>query len=178
MARQFRGGGSRRKTQWGGFGSSAGGAALEAMVALSADVSTIISRSVVIGGGLGIVDEEFTVTRMIGALTASLNVDTAVAAAGIAIGCAVVRNEALVAGVASLPSVEDDPDFEWLYYGVHGVRNQPVSGLQSEVSTVRRMFDVRGQRVLRTGYSVAWLAESQNTNCFIQVGGRYLVKLP
>ena len=178
MARQFRSG-PRRKTQWAGFGSNTGTAVLPQVLDLSTGTALILSSGMIVGGSAGLVDEEVTITRTLPSIFAGVRVATAEEAATIAIGCGVFRSEAVAAGVGSLPSPEDDPDFEWLYYGVFPLSN--AIGAQSEGSewnVWKTMPDVRGQRVVRSGYTVAWLAESQNANAMAGVGGRYLVKLP
>jgi len=168
----------RRKTQWGGFASAAGAVSLPTYVALGVGVPQLLSFNIVISGGLGLVDEEFTVTRMIGQFSAQLDVETADAQGTVAVGCVVSRNEAITAGVASLPSPEDDPDAEWLYYGVFGLGNSPVSPTDGAgFSWVRHDFDVRGQRIVRAGSSLVWIAEAQTTAARALVGGRYLTKL-
>ncbi len=167
---------SRRKTQWAGFGSSTGTAVLPQQVALTAGTAAIISFNVVAAGALGLFDEEFTITRMIGQFAAFMTVGTADLKATVAVGCGVTRSETVTAGVASLPSPEDDPDFEWLYYGVFGLHNA-VSGQTADHSHVRASFDVKGQRIVRLGQTVVWIAESQTSDVQALVGGRYLAKL-
>jgi len=167
----------RRKVQWAGFGSASGTAALPRLGAMAAGTPIILSQGSVLGGALGFLDEEVTITRMIGQLTVGLNVDTALADATVAVGCLVVRNEALVAGVVSLPSPEDDPDSEWLYY-VSTILVNPQSALRDgPTSSIVIAFDVRSQRILRAGWSVVWLAESEGNNAIAGVTGRYLAKL-
>ena len=87
------------------------------------------------------------------------------------------RAEAIAAGVGSLPSPEDDPDFEWLYYYQGAVINPQNALRDGPVSGGRVQFDVRGQRIMRSGESVVWLAESQVSAMAVGVNGRYLVKL-
>ncbi len=176
MARP-RHGGSRRKTQWAGLGSATGTAVLPEEVALGSGTAGILSINTIIGGAAGFLEEEVTITRMIGSLTLSINDNTALIDTTVAVGCAVARAEAVSAGVASLPSPEDDPDFEWLYYGVFGMKN-PQNALRDGPASARTIqFDVRGQRVMRTGQTVVWIAEAQGADATAQVGGRYLVKL-
>ena len=168
---------TRRKTQWGGFGDAVGASNLPAWQTLTAGVSVILSQSIIAGGGAGIIDEETTITRTIGALGFAADVTTAEASGSVAFGCAVVRGEAAAAGVGSLPSLHDDPDFEWLYYGVFPFSN-PQNALQDgPISGGMVQFDVRGQRILRSGQNVIWLAEATTVNARGYVGGRYLVKL-
>ncbi len=178
MARTFsRGRGPRRKTQWAGFGDLAGAANLPVPLALTAGTPVILSFNMVLTGAVGLVDEEVTITRMIGQMLAFLRTDTASAMASVAVGCAIVRNETITAGVASLPSPEDDPDFEWLYYAVVPLLN-PLSITGASVPRGSRVsFDVRGQRIVRAGQTPVWLAESQGEAAFCGVGGRYLSKL-
>jgi len=178
VARTFTRGGSRRKTQWAGMGNSSGAAALPTYITLTAGVASILSTGLIVRGASGLIIEgEVTITRMIAEYTAVLDSETADVQATMAIGCGLVRQEAIDVGVTALPSPEDDPDFEWLYYAVHGMRNEPVSALQTDISTLRKSLDVRGQRILRVGMNVVWLAETQTSNAFCVVGGRYLVKL-
>ena len=177
MARQFARGGPRRKTQWAGFGTAGGGATLPIMVVLTAGTTSILSQAFVVSGGTGIVDEETTITRTLGIWSFATNLATAAVSGTYAIGLAVVRNEALAAGVGSLPSVESDPDFEWLYYAAGHLRN-PNSTLQDgPLSAVHMAFDVRGQRIVRKGSTVVWLAESETIGMVAGVAGRYLLKL-
>jgi len=167
----------RRKTQWAGFGSASGTAVLPVPVVLAAGTPQIISANAVFAGGLGFLDEEVTLTRTIGRITFSIDEDTAELAGSFALGCVVARSEAISAGVASLPSPEDDPDAEWLYYFQGSVIN-PMNALRDgPVSGGFHDFDVRGQRIMRQGSSVVWLAESQVASVTVGVNGRYLAKL-
>jgi len=175
MARRGHG---RRKTQWVGFATAAGAASLPLEVSLTAGTAALLSFGSYAGGAAAPTIDEFTVTRTIGRLTVSINNDTALIDATVAVGCGVMRNEALVAGIASLPDPEDDPDFEWLYYGVFGLKN-PMNALRDgPVSSLSVPFDVRGQRVVRSGWSLFWIAESEAASVSAMVGGRYLIKLP
>ena len=177
MPRQFRS--QRRKTQWAGMGDTAGAAVLPAVQNLTAGTAVILSRGAIIASGTGFVDEEVTITRTLGNVTAGIRVATAGSDAAVAVGLAVARNEAVTAGVGSLPSPESDPDFEWLYYDVMLFENGPQTanvGADNCASMIKP-FDVRGQRILRTGYTLVWLAESQTMDAFCGVGGRYLAKL-
>ena len=177
MARQFARGGPRRKTQWGGFANAAGAASLPTLTAVAVGTSVVLSNGLVVAGSTGFFDEEVTITRMIGMWTAQISSTTADTEGTIAVGLAVARGEAILAGVASLPSLEDDPDFEWLYYGSAHLRN-PNSVLQDgPINAIHVPFDVRGQRVLRSGSTVVWLAEAEETSMIAGVTGRALVKL-
>ncbi len=167
----------RRKTQWAGFGTAAGAATLPIRVDLTAGTAAILSTGAVISGGVGIVDEEFTVTRTIGNFIARMAAATVDLSATVAVGCAVARVEAISAGVASLPSPEADPDFEWLYYAQFGLEQGETADIAYQLSNVRQSFDVRGQRIVRSGQTLVWLAESESAACVAMVGGRYLVKL-
>jgi len=166
----------RRKTNWAGFGDSAGAANLPGFAALSAGTPQIISTGAIVGGAAGFFEEEVTITRTIGRFAATLDAATADLTGTVAVGCGVFRGESITAGVTSLPSPEDDPDFEWLYYGVFGLAQ---GGTADQVPAIPVVidFDVRGQRVLRSGWTVAWVAEAQTTTIRAMVGGRYLVKL-
>ncbi len=178
MARaQFRGRGPRRKTQWGGFGNFDGAANLPHFVNLLAGAPAIVSQAVIAAGTSGLVDEEFTITRMIGRWTTHIAVNTAAAEATVAIGCLVTYAEAIAAGVASLPSVEDDPDSEWLYYGTMHLINPNSTVRDGPASAGSIDFDVRSQRIVKRGMSVVWIAESETSAVDLGVGGRYLVKL-
>ncbi len=106
----------RRKTQWAGFGDQGASAVLPTLQTVASGASVILSQGFVIGGSVGVLDEETTITRTIGRVTVVLNADTALSAGTYAVGLGVFRNQAVTAGVASLASLEDNPDFEWLYY--------------------------------------------------------------
>ncbi len=168
----------RRKTQWGGFGNQTGAAVLPTVRDLAVATPLIISQAIIVGGAAGFIEEEVTITRTIANIQIGVGVATAEASATVAIGCGVFRQEAIAAGVGSLPSPEDDPDFEWLYYGVWTLKNGVTSQVGFGLSSWQQIaLDVRGQRILRSGQSVAWIAESQANDAFAGVGGRYLVKL-
>ena len=177
MPQRFQRAGPRRKTQWAGLGNSTGAAAIPTAIALVAGTPLIISQAAVVAGGTGIVDEEFTITRTICDILLATRVNTAELAVSVAIGCAVARAEAITAGVASLPSPESDPDFEWIFYGVGLLLNPIAAEEQDGGSLVRMHVDVKGQRIVRAGQSIVWIAESQGGNASAGVAGRYLVKL-
>jgi len=179
MARQQFRRGPRRKTQWAGFGDEAGTAALSSLVTLVAGTPQIISQGMVVQGSLGLLDDEVTITRMIGQFVGLLNAIAADAEAEFAIGVLVARNEAIIAGVASLPSPEDDPDSDWLFYGQYHVAQPQASAIQGTISlnAIRENFDVRGQRIVKAGEAPVWIAESQTAGVKVGVGGRYLAKL-
>ena len=82
-----------------------------------------------------------------------------------------------MAGVASFPSPEDDPNYEWLFYGVFMLLNPQNTLRDGPTSSFRIPFDVRGQRIVRNGHLPVWIAESQTNNAICGVGGRYLFKL-
>ncbi len=167
----------RRKTQWAGFGDTAGAANLPTLVSSAAGASVIVSQALIVGGGSGLVDEEVTVTRMIGSWTASISATTGSLIATVAIGCAIVRLETIGVGVAALPSVETDPDFEWLYYGGMILRAPNSTMQDGPLSSVVVPFDVKGQRIVHAGESMVWIAEAQTQTVFVGVTGRALVKL-
>jgi len=179
MARAFRGGGPRRKTQWAGMGDAAGAANLPIPLNLTAGTPLIISQAGILGGAAGFVDEEVTLVRTIGMISAVLDTTSAGVVGSVAIGCGVMRLEALAIGVTALPSPEDDPDFEWLYYAVIPLSFGPsVSRGFGNAAGTSISFDVRGQRRVGRSETPVWIAESQNANAEVGVGGRYLVKLP
>ena len=116
MARAARGRGPRRKTEWGGFGDNAGAVALPIPISVTAGTPAIISNGIVVSGSTGLADNEVTIIRTIGVVTAAIQTNTAGLLASFAVGLGVFRGEAVAGGVTTLPSPEDDPDFEWLYY--------------------------------------------------------------
>jgi len=167
----------RRKTQWAGFGSPGATAVLPTVQDLAVGVASFLSVGTVIGGALGFIEEEVTITRMLASIFVGIRVATAEAACTVAVGCGVFTSEA-AAAISSLPSPEDRPDFEWLYYGVFPMTN--ALGAQSEGSEAnywKLNVDIRAQRIVRAGQTIVWLAESQGVNAFAGVGGRYLAKL-
>ncbi len=178
MARSFSRG-PRRKTQWAGFGTPAGGATLPQLVDLVPGTAAILSSNMVVSGAVGLLDEEVTITRVIGNVFLGMRISTAEADVTFAVGLAVVRAEALAAGVASLPSPESDPDFEWLYYSQVLGQNPPAGtgAADNDVWQINMPFDVRSQRIVRSGQTPVWIVECETSNAIAGVGGRYLVKL-
>ena len=114
MARTFSA--PRRKTQWAGFGDSAGAAVIPTVFELTPGTPRVISSSMIVGGAAGLFDEEVTITRTIGRLSCAIGSNTAESQGAFAVGLGIFRGESLTVGVTALPSPEDDPDFEWLYY--------------------------------------------------------------
>ena len=172
----------RRKTQWAGFGNEAGAATVPVMLNVTAGTTAIISVGAITAGGAGIFDDETTITRTIGRVAWSLSADGAAGTrTSVAIGCAVVRNEALTAGISALPSPETDPDFEWLYYSVHQLQQVGAQLDGASLEGESHAFDVRGQRIVRLGQTLVWLAAVTSAavavDARVGVGGRYLVKL-
>ena len=94
-------------------------------------------------------------------------------------GCVIARNEAIAAGVASLPDPMSDPDAEWLYYFAGGLHRENRANVDSAPASLMMPFDVRGQRIIRVGSSVVWIAavNTGSSGVTLQVTGRYLVKL-
>ena len=167
----------RRKTQWGGFGNDVGNPVLPALQTVADGATVILSRDIIVAGAAGFVDEEITITRTIGRLTAVVNVDTALNQGSYAIGCGVFSSVASAAGVASLADPESSPDFEWLYYE-SGILLNPNSALRDgPITGITSKFDVRGQRIVRVGQTVVWLGEAQGNAMRMGVTGRYLMKL-
>jgi len=169
--------GVRRKTQWGGFGHDDGTVLLPAAIAIAANASAILSQQVVVAGTTGFIDEEVTITRMIGRVSYMINNVSASSQASWALGCYIARQEAITAGLASLPDPEQDPDAEWLYWasgiainGTDVLRNAMTSGSLFN-------FDVKGQRVMGRKESPVWIAHVEGAGCLVGVSGRYLVKL-
>ena len=169
--------GPRRVTQWAGFGNTAGAASLPIMVDITASASAILSQGIVAGGSSGISGERFTLTRTIGRLTAAINSNTANVNASIAVGCIKVRNEAVTAGVASMPNLEDDPDADWVYYTSMILRNPNNTLRDGAISMVHIPFDVKSQRKLDGGDQLVWIAFAITNNVSVGVTGRYLLKL-
>ncbi len=168
----------RRRTQWAGFGDINGAANIPTLTPVTNGSTAIIGQAIIIQGSSGLVDEEFTITRMIGFMTAVINSTTSSAIGSMAVGCLVARNEAVAAGVASLPSPEADPDSDWLYYASMVLRNPANAETNGPVNGKITFFDVRGQRIVRNGETLVWLASANDSNMVVAAAGRYLVKLP
>ena len=129
------------------------------------------------GGAAGILDEETTITRMIGMLSARPNGETASQEVAFAIGCAVFSSVAVAAGATSLPSPVSYPDFEWLFWFGGNLRRSATASDDAGLCTLRVPFDVSGQRIVRSEFTPVWIAESDTGSLQIAVNGRYLVKL-
>ncbi len=171
----------RRSTSWLGFGDESGSsAALGSMQTLAVGTPSILSQLMVRQGQLeDVIGAQMTLTRTIGNITARLTPVTADAEARVAIGGIVVREAALTSGVGSMPSPEDEPDADWFYYEQFDIINPAASSIAgaSAANTYRSHFDVKGQRIMRDGFAVVWLAEAQDSVVEVGVCGRYLVKL-
>ncbi len=162
----------RRKTQWAGSLDAAGASIFPSEVAVG---GAILAQGFLIAGSSGVVDEETTITRTIGRITAQLDGVT-VSSGEYGIGCIVARNEAVTAGVASLASPETDPDAEWLYYTT-GHFDRPVASDDTGIATASFNFDVRGQRIVRAGSTVVWIGAARGATINVSVNPRYLLKL-
>jgi len=168
----------RRKTQWGGMGDAQFAAAIPLMQSVAPGATEIISGGIIIAGSAGLVEEEVTLTRTIGRVSVSLDDSVGAGISGsVAVGLGVFTFEAVSGGVATLPSPQLRPDFEWLYYSVVQLYQVGAQDTGGNSESTQFNFDVRGQRVIRTGQTVVWLAEAVNVAMRIGVGGRYLVKL-
>jgi len=178
MAR-FHSRGMRRKTQWAGFGNATVAApAMPLPVAVTAAApAAILSQGAIIAGGSGFADEEVTITRMIGRLMVRISGTTQGLEASYAIGVIVARNEAITAGIASLPSPESDPDAEWLGYWQGSLKNANNALVDGPVSSSFLDFDLRSQRVMRNGQSIVWVGHAETNTIVMAANGRYLAKL-
>ncbi len=170
-------GGSRRKTQWGGFASAAGAATSPVITSVPAGTAVILSTGIIVSGGVGFVDEEVTITRMIGHMLGSMDSTSALTTGDLIIGCLVARVEAIAAGVGSLADPETQPDAEWLYWSSMTLRNGNNALVDGPMSSYSRDFDVRGQRIVRSGSSTVFIAKAPVSTVNAAVNGRFLVKL-
>ena len=178
MARRVSG--PRRKTQWFGTLDVAGSNVLPLLVSAVNGATSILAQGLARAAGSGASDEEVTITRMIGNLLIVLDGTAASAnGGGFAIGCLVTRSEAAIAGVASMPSPETDPDAEWVYHTSGIVQRETVETNSAGGNAFLRIpFDVRGQRIIRTGSTVVWLGSARGATILMGANVRYLVKLP
>ncbi len=167
----------RRKVQWGGFGHDDGTVDLPQPIAIAAGASAILSSNVIVAGSVGFIDEEVTITRTIGRVTFMTNNVSASSQAAWALGCLVARNEAIAAGLASLPNPEANPDAEWLYWASGSVINGTDVLRDAVTSSGAFNFDVKGQRKMSRGETVVWIGHVEIAGCILGVNGRYLVKL-
>ncbi len=178
-ARVVRRGGPRRKTQWTGMLDAAGAATIPGFVVVTTGAPAIIAQGFLIAGSAGVLDEETTITRLIGSTRVRLQLDTANLSSRFAIGVYIARLEAVTAGVAALPSPLTDPDAEWLYYVSGQIRRENTANVDRGIGTFFMPFDVRGQRIVRVGQTPVWIAEISVglDGIDVAVAGRYLVKL-
>ena len=170
MARQFNRG-MKRKTQWASFGNAVGAAPMPTLALIGAGLTAVLSRNLVVAGATGLLEESFTITRMIGSLymriAEALN-------ASVAIGCYMARLESIVAGIASLPNPITDPDASWLWY----YATQIAGDLAADPVVEHRIqFDVHSQRIVDRGETLVWIASIQGDATSVGVAGRVLVKL-
>ena len=177
MARGARGQAPRRKTEWGAFANEAGVVAVPRLINIVSGASNVLSNGIVVEGGTGFVDQEVTITRMIGVVSARIDVETAASVGELALGMIVARSEAITAGVAALPDPIDNPGASWLFWYSTQLRRMNLDNDDGGLATIRMPFDVKGQRVLRAGSTTVWIASAQNVNMEVGVAGRVLVKL-
>ena len=169
----------RRKTQWAGLGDAAGAATIPNMVTTAAGTNQILSLGVIVDGTQGLFDEEVTVTRMIGTVAAKIALGTASLFGTFAMGCIVARGEAIAAGVGSLADPMTDPDAEWLFYTQCQLARGLTADIDNGIASIQIPFDTRGQRIVRAGSNLVWVAavDTGSANVIVGVSGRYLVKL-
>ena len=168
----------RRKTEWFGTLNAAGANQTPLPIGTGSGVTTVLAQGLAQQAGSGASDQEVTITRTIGNIYAALDgTGAAATGGGFAIGCLVVRAEALAAGVASMPNPESDPDVEWLYY-TNGMLAREAADTIPDSGLFRLHFDVRGQRIIRSGSTIVWLGSARAVALNLGVSCRYLVKLP
>ena len=171
--------GPRRKTEWFGTLDVNGANLFPLRIAVATGATALLAQGLAISGGSGLSDQEGTITRMIGEVFVAID-GTAAATAGVAfgIGAIVTRREVAIAGVASLPSPELDPDASWIFYTSGQMIRETVLTNSADVGQVYRIpFDVRGQRIIRSGETVVWLGAARGATVNMSVYARYLVKL-
>jgi len=178
-----RGAGQRRMTQWAGMAAEDGASdTLPVMVVLTAGTPVFLSQGIdgpLISATNAGLDERATLTRTIANLSAKLVDVAADTEATVAVGCMVVTAAAMVAGVASIRSLEDDAGASWVYYTVFHLRNPKASSIEGSTALdiYREHIDVRSQRKIRNGETIVWIAESEGSGAIVGIGGRYLLKL-
>ena len=115
------------------------------------------------GSTLGIVDQPYTVLRMLGeyviAPTGNL---TAGDRCSVGIGIGVVSADAATLGATALPDPEGEPEYPWLYWASHdfyfpagGTPLQPAGPSES----VRVTFDVKSMRKVKPREVLAYVVD-------------------
>ena len=164
MANQFRGrAGPRRRTEWAGFGNKDGSAVLPTLLAVTAGTPVVLSKDTITAGVAAVVAQEYTITRMLGFVTVAMDLTTANLIASVAVGCGVMREDAITAGVTALPDPEADPDFEWLFHMSIILKNYPANAVTCDTDRKHIPFDVRGQRIVRAGNIPFWIAQADTS---------------
>jgi len=166
----------RRKTQWAAM-SVPGAATVPVWETLVVGTPEFLTVGTVIGGADGFVEEEVTVTRMIGHVAAQIGAGVSASnGATVTFGIGVFTTEAVAAGIASIPDPSVRPDFEWLYW-------KQLSPIQtggadpSEIGVFESEFDVRGQRVVRSGQTLVTVVVTAVSVVRAFASARVLVKL-
>ncbi len=158
---------SKRQTEWVNLNFDA--------AVLSAVSSTLFTTSFVpLVSGL-------TLIRMRGELIVSSLMNAATDAMTIAVGCILVSDEAVAAGVASIPSPITDADDDWLYYQWCSVQSG-VLGAPGQGTEFRFNVDNKAMRRFPAGKTLVAVAEASSEGGTVVTdfifNCRGLIKLP
>ena len=169
----------RRLTAWG-LGPSTGGTPPSSQ-AISSSATTLATTGIVA------VPEGLTLVRTRGLLTLQLTTAN-VAGAGFdgAFGIAITDTEAFLAGAASVPDPQDDPDAEvWIYHTWFTVASTQFTATEEigadNLASLRMIVDSKAMRkfpVGKTMYAVLGTVENGVSTMNWTFGARVLFKLP
>jgi len=124
-----------------------------------------VNSTSVIGDAANIL-EAVTVLRMIGEYIIGPTVAPSVNdAAAVSVGIGIFSSDAVALGGTAMPDPGAEPDFLWLFWAKHPLIYQDVSlDPSSPVAALRRSFDIRSMRKVKSRESIAMVVDYEDNN--------------
>jgi len=137
---------------------------------------------VILGLGIETGTQKFTITRIRGVLTFTLNTIAALANGfRFTYGIGIVSSDAFSVGVTAIPNPQDDMDWPWMYHGFTSMLSP--TGTLSDIGSaavVRIPVDVKAMRILNLNevvFMAVDAAEVGSATASAQFDSRMLLKL-
>ena len=126
-----------------------------------ASVSQALTASGTSVGGSLAFTESSTVLRLIGEYGFfCTSAPTALDAAHLSFGIAVVSSDAVAAGAGSLPDPRDEAEYPWLFWAEHLFRAQSSTFADTGsdgIMMLRRHIDIRSMRKIKPRETLVWV---------------------
>ena len=139
---------------------------------------------VVVGAGVKVLiqsvqfAQSITIVRLRGLLSMIPNIASADQTIVGAVGFGVVSDQALAAGVASMPGPWSDPDWDgWFMWMGISQKFEFASGVGLLTSSVQQIMDSKAMRKVGPNEAVVAIGESQAIAFDVSVPSRMLIKL-